>query len=64
MTTPFKYDLQNVDGLKYMAAQKDKSVHLILTDPPYIISKDSGMNRFANKIKTLEKCRDKPQYKK
>ena len=55
MTTPFEYDLQNIDGLKYMTTQKDKSIHLVLTDPPYIISKDSGMNRFVEKVKTLEK---------
>lgn len=53
MTTTF--DLQNIDGLKYMAEQKDKSVHLILTDPPYIISKDSGMNRFVKKVENIEK---------
>jgi len=53
MTTTF--DLQNIDGLKYMAEQKDKSVHLVLTDPPYIISKDSGMNRFVKKVENIEK---------
>ena len=55
MTTPFEYDLQNIDGMKYVAAQKDKSIQLILTDPPYIISKDSGMNRFVEKVKNIEK---------
>ena len=53
MTTTF--DLQNIDGLKYMAEQKDKSIHLVLTDPPYIISKDSGMNRFVKKVENIEK---------
>ena len=55
MTSPSEYDIQNSDGLQYMTTLKDKSVQLILTDPPYIISKDSGMNRFVNKVKSLEK---------
>ena len=50
MATSSEYDLQNIDGLKYMTAQQDKSIHLVLTDPPYIISKDSGMNRFVKKV--------------
>ena len=55
MATSSEYDLQNIDGLQYMAAQQDKSIHLVLTDPPYIISKDSGMNRFVKKVENIEK---------
>lgn len=49
-----KQDIQNIDGLKYMKTVPDGSVDLILTDPPYIISKDSGMDSHYNNIKNNE----------
>lgn len=43
--------VKNMDGLCYLNTYiKDNSIDLILTDPPYIISKDTGMNRHYNKI--------------
>ena len=48
-------NLQNIDGLEYLKNIKPNTIDLILTDPPYIISKDSGMNRHYNKIKENEK---------
>jgi site-specific DNA-methyltransferase (adenine-specific) len=42
------------DGLSLMKEVKDGSVDLILTDPPYIISKDNGMNNFYNAVKSNE----------
>jgi len=47
-------EVKNVDGLQYLSTIKDSSVDLILTDPPYIISRDSGMNRHFNKVKDNE----------
>jgi site-specific DNA-methyltransferase (adenine-specific) len=44
-------DIQNSDGMEYLKTIKKNSVDLILTDPPYIISKDSGMNSHYNKVK-------------
>ena len=44
-------DIQNVDGIEYLKTIEKNSVDLILTDPPYIISKDSGMNSHYNKVK-------------
>jgi len=41
-----------MEGLQYLSTIKDGTVDLILTDPPYIISKDSGMNTHYNKVKT------------
>ena len=38
----------------YLTSIENNSVDLILTDPPYIISKDSGMNRHYNTVKTNE----------
>lgn len=36
--------IKNIDGLVLLKELKDESIDLILTDPPYIISKESGMN--------------------
>ncbi len=44
-------DIQNSDGMEYLKTIKKNSVDLILTDPPYIISKESGMNSHYNKVK-------------
>jgi site-specific DNA-methyltransferase (adenine-specific) len=47
-----KIDIENIDGLTYLKKIKDNSINLILTDPPYIISKDSGMNNLYNLVKS------------
>jgi site-specific DNA-methyltransferase (adenine-specific) len=47
-------DVKNTDGLQYLSTVKDKTVDLILTDPPYIISRDSGMNTHYNTVKKNE----------
>ena len=47
-------EIKNTDGLQYLSTIKDGSVDLILTDPPYIISKESGMNTHYNKVKHNE----------
>jgi site-specific DNA-methyltransferase (adenine-specific) len=52
--TETKYDLQNVDGLVYLSTIDDNSIDLILTDPPYIISRDSGMNSHYDAVKSNE----------
>jgi hypothetical protein len=49
-----RFDIQNIEGLKYLQTIENSSVNLILTDPPYIISKDSGMNEHYNNIKNNE----------
>ena len=46
-------DVKNTDGLQYLSTIKDKTVDLILTDPPYIISRDSGMNTHYNTVKKI-----------
>jgi site-specific DNA-methyltransferase (adenine-specific) len=48
-------DLQNTDGIKYLATLENNSIDLVLTDPPYIISRESGMNTHYNKVKENEK---------
>jgi site-specific DNA-methyltransferase (adenine-specific) len=43
-------NIQNIDGLSYLATIEKESVDLILTDPPYIISRESGMNTHYNTV--------------
>jgi len=47
-------EIQNTDGMTYLDTIADNSVHLILTDPPYIISKETGMNIHYNTVKKNE----------
>jgi len=47
-------EIKNMEGLEYLSTIKDDSVHLILTDPPYIISKNTGMNTHFNNVKEAE----------
>ena len=43
------------EGLEYLSTLEDKSIDLVLTDPPYIISRDSGMNTHYNTVKENER---------
>jgi site-specific DNA-methyltransferase (adenine-specific) len=47
-------DIKNICGLEYLKTIKNNSIDLILTDPPYIISKESGMNEHYNNVKFNE----------
>ena len=47
-------EIKNVDGLEYLSTILDGSIDLILTDPPYIISKKTGMNSHYNNVKHNE----------
>ena len=38
-------DIQNMNGFDYLNTIDDNTIDLILTDPPYIISRDSGMDK-------------------
>jgi site-specific DNA-methyltransferase (adenine-specific) len=42
--------LKNGEGLCFLKELKSKTINLVLTDPPYCISKDSGMQKFHDKI--------------
>jgi len=46
--------IQNIDGIKFMKSIEDNSIDLILTDPPYVISKETGMDKHYKKIKANE----------
>jgi methylase of polypeptide subunit release factors len=47
--------INNVEGLKYLETIENNSVNLILTDPPYITSKKTGMDEFAKLVKDVDK---------
>ena len=51
---PIKIDIQNICGLEYLKTIHNNSIDLILTDPPYIISKESGMDEHFNTVKFNE----------
>ena len=46
--------IKNQDGKEFLADIENNSVDLILTDPPYIISRDTGMNKHYNDVKNAE----------
>lgn len=51
-----RIQIENMDGLEYLSRIPDGSVDLVLTDPPYIISRDSGMNSHYNKVEELRQA--------
>lgn len=49
-----RIDIQNKDGLQYIKDISNGSIDLILTDPPYCISRETGMNKHYNAVKQNE----------
>lgn len=47
-------EIKNMEGIDYLKSIAANSIDLILTDPPYIISRDSGMNTHYNTVKSNE----------
>ena len=43
-------ELKHQEGLQFLSDIPDESVDLILTDPPYITSRDSGMDKWVNHV--------------
>jgi len=46
--------IENMCGLEYLKTVDPNSIDLILTDPPYIISKTSGLDKHYNNVKYNE----------
>lgn len=46
--------VNHTDGMNHLSTIADNSVQLVLTDPPYIISADSGMNKHYHYVKDNE----------
>lgn len=49
-------DIKNCDGIEYLKTIEDNSIDLVLTDPPYITSTETGMGNLHKKIK---ECKEK-----
>ena len=47
-------EIKNMCGLTYLKTLDPNSIDLILTDPPYIISKSSGLDKHYNNVKYNE----------
>ena len=43
-----------MDGLEFLSTVQNNSIDLVLTDPPYIISRESGMNTHFKNVKENE----------
>ena len=48
-----QFQIKHQEGLEYLQSVNKNSIDLILTDPPYIISRDSGMNSHFNNVQSL-----------
>ena len=46
--------IKNQDGLQFLSGLPDESVDLVLTDPPYITSRDSGMDKWVDHVATQD----------
>ena len=53
-TVSTNIDIQQEEGLQYLKHIKNNSVELVLTDPPYIISRESGMDTHYKNVKKNE----------
>ena len=47
-------EIKNKEGLAYLQSIEDNTIDLILTDPPYIISRETGMNSHYKTVKEAE----------
>jgi len=47
-------EIHTGEGLVFLNGIADNTIDLVLTDPPYIISKDSGMHAFHTKINSVD----------
>ncbi len=47
--------IENKEGLEFLKKIKDNTIDLVLTDPPYITSRESGMNKHYNIIELNKK---------
>jgi DNA modification methylase len=48
-------EIKNTDGISYLNSIEDNSINLVLTDPPYITSRKTGMDEHAKLVKKYEK---------
>ena len=51
--------IANKEGLEYLKTIESDSIDLVLTDPPYITSKESGMNKWVQHVEEQNKTNAK-----
>jgi site-specific DNA-methyltransferase (adenine-specific) len=47
-------EIRHQEGIEFLNELDDNSIDLILTDPPYLISKNSGMNTFEKEVAKID----------
>ena len=47
-------EIKHMEGIEYLSTIPNASIDLVLTDPPYIISRETGMNTHYNNVKQNE----------
>ena len=50
-------EIKNIEGLCYLETLDNNSVNLVLTDPPYITSRKTGMDEHTKIVKEYEKTK-------
>ena len=50
-------EIKHSEGISYMETIEANSIHLVLTDPPYITSRKTGMDEHAKKVKESDKTK-------
>jgi site-specific DNA-methyltransferase (adenine-specific) len=45
-----RIEVKCMEGMEYLQTIKDNTIDLVLTDPPYIISHNTGMNKHYNNV--------------
>lgn len=53
----------NDDGLAFLQEVPDNSIDLVLTDPPYIISRNSGLNELYNNVRLGDNIKTENEWK-
>lgn len=48
-------EIKNMEGSQYLDSIETKTINLVLTDPPYITSKKTGMDEHSKVVKNYEK---------
>jgi len=56
-TTNCTIEIKNTEGIEYLDTIENGTIDLVLTDPPYIISRDSGMNTHYKQVKQNEEAK-------
>lgn len=48
-------NIKNMDGIEFLNTLEDNSIDLILTDPPYITSRETGLDLWKKHTKNIDR---------